>query len=41
MAEIGVPEKRRVLIPQTIPAEPNPYTTPVPEPEKVEPEKVP
>ncbi len=27
MAEIGIPEKRRVLIPQTIPTE-NPYIDP-------------
>jgi hypothetical protein len=42
MAEIGQPERRRVLIPQTIPAEPSPHVAPTPqhEPEKV-PEKVP
>lgn len=27
MGEIGIPEKRRVLIPQTVPTE-NPYTEP-------------
>lgn len=43
MAEIGVPVRRRVLVPETVPAEPNPYTQPAPEPAKVvpaEPEKV-
>lgn len=44
MAEIGVPVRRRVLAPETIPAEPLPYPQqpkrdapaeqPVPEPEK-------
>ena len=38
MAEIGVPERRRVLIPQTIPAEPNPYAEP---PRTFPPEKEP
>ncbi len=37
MAEIGIPEKRRILIPQTVPEEP--YTAPK-EPVKA-PEKVP
>lgn len=45
MAEIGVPERRRVLIPQTLPTE-NPYSEPpVKEPTKEPalpvPEKVP
>ncbi len=35
MAEIGNPEKRRVLIPQTVPTE-NPYSEP---PHHVEPAK--
>ncbi len=35
MAEIGVPEKRRILIPQTVPEEPSPYVEPVKAPEKV------
>lgn len=47
MAEIGEPIRRRVVIPQTIPAEPSPYVQPSPpqhEPAQVpvkEPEKVP
>ncbi len=42
MAEIGIPEKRRILIPQTVPEEPNPYTEPVKPKEPVKaPEKVP
>lgn len=28
MAEIGIPEKRRIVIPQTIPAEPAPHVKP-------------
>ncbi len=41
MAEIGIPEKRRVVIPQTLPNE-NPYTEPAPrEPVKEEPVKTP
>ena len=42
MAEIGAPERRRVLVPIDVP-EDAPNTTPVPMPEKVkekEPEKV-
>lgn len=46
MAEIGQPERRRVLVPQTIPAEPNPYVEPpkvkpAENPAEAEPEKVP
>ncbi len=40
MAEIGEPEKRRVLVPQTIPSE-MPDGTPVEPPPIIEPVKVP
>ena len=41
MAEIGDPVRRRVVIPQTIPAEPSPYVQPAPKHEPAEPERVP
>lgn len=45
MAEIGEKEKRRVLIPDELPAEPAPYVRPQPKPReqpaKVAPEKEP